>query len=176
MTAIPKKVREEQDEARLEFARNSACVVADWGKSKAADEHRSLCPCQYVHVIKWQLRQRSDAHHVRKGTFAGIARKPPATRTVPLCRALHEEYHRIGYTAFCEKYDIDLEAQLRRINAEYEAVHPKPRVKKERKRPMRVTIHVLHCSACGNSHEVPWRKARGGQFRCINTNQIIEVA
>jgi|GEM_PF-5512203 len=120
MRSIPKPVRVTQDQKRLDFVRAMPCLLL----TEAPHDERNK------HVL-WDCFGPSEAHHVRKGAQAGLGRKPPANKTVPLCRAAHSIYHNIGHDAFESKYGINLESHLQRINAEFRKLHPQPR--KERK-------------------------------------------
>lgn len=147
MNAIPKPLKVVQDEERLEFVRKMCCLILSipaisgrWPDNYDAwDAHRPTCngtPC--------------EAHHVRKGTQAGLSRKPPASRTVPLCASGHREYHTIGHDTFCAKYGLDLEAHLLRINREFDASHPQKAQKRTKQRSCGLT--VKNCVGCGRTH------------------------
>ena len=49
-----------------------------------------------------------DFAHLRSAANAGLSRKPHDIFGVSLCRAHHDEQHRIGADAFGRKYGIDL--------------------------------------------------------------------
>lgn len=49
-----------------------------------------------------------DCAHVRTSSNAGIGMKPADCWTISLCRAHHEEQHRIGQAAFELRYGLDL--------------------------------------------------------------------
>lgn len=51
------------------------------------------------------LQHPSDASHIRTGTGGGIGIKPSDCHTIPLCRACHQEQHRIGEKAFFKDMD-----------------------------------------------------------------------
>ena len=52
---------------------------------------------------------RIIAHHVREGSHAGTARKPPDDRTVPLCDAHHKWLHDHGEKQFDRKHNMNLQ-------------------------------------------------------------------
>lgn len=54
-----------------------------------------------------------DCAHIRTSTNAGIGMKPADCWTISLCRAHHEEQHRIGQQSFEQRYDLDLVALAR---------------------------------------------------------------
>jgi len=47
-----------------------------------------------------------DAHHV---THQGAGGKDVATNLMPLCREHHQEWHKVGPSKMCEKYQSILE-------------------------------------------------------------------
>lgn len=109
-----------------------------------------------------------DPHHVIPRSLGGAD-----TETLPACRKHHEQIQRL----------IQLRPALsliaKRYYDEYWRENP-PKARKERKRAMRVKIHVLNCSACGHSHEVPWSKLSnnpqfGRMFQCINKRSWVNV-
>ena len=51
---------------------------------------------------------RVDFAHLRSAANAGIGQMPHDIFGVSLCRAHHDEQHRIGVAAFSRKYGIDL--------------------------------------------------------------------
>jgi len=51
---------------------------------------------------------RVEFAHLRNATNSGTARKPHDAFGVSLCRAHHQEQHRIGMVSFSRKYQIDL--------------------------------------------------------------------
>lgn len=54
------------------------------------------------------LRLPVECAHVRIGTNGGMALKPSDCWVISLCRHHHAEQHRIGETAFAERYGLDL--------------------------------------------------------------------
>ena len=64
----------------------------------------------------------NEAAHTH-GSGAGTALKGNDRRCIPLCRMDHTDgdnaYHRIGETAFCELFGIDLEAVIESLQARY---------------------------------------------------------
>lgn len=152
MTAIPKPKRE-RDEAYLAWIRTLPCLVCGGTLSV-------------------------DAHHVREKGKGGTGTKPSDRRTVPLCREAHSSYHDIGRVRFEATFRLNLEAQILRLNAYYAKLQ-KPAVKKRTIQRMKVALSIQRCLECGHSHEIPLQKVQKGRtwkFRCIRTNQFIEVA
>ena len=49
-----------------------------------------------------------ECAHVRRGTDGGVALKPSDRWVISLCRDHHAEQHRIGESAFAERYELDL--------------------------------------------------------------------
>src|ERR1041385_153267 len=60
-----------------------------------------------------------DAHHVLPKMGGKVGSKTDDTRAVPLCRDAHRDYHDNGREEFEKNYEIDLEAEIARLNAEY---------------------------------------------------------
>jgi len=56
------------------------------------------------------LASRVDFAHLRKSANAGKGQRPHDMFGVSLCRAHHEEQHRLGAASFGRKYGIDLGA------------------------------------------------------------------
>lgn len=72
-----------------------------------------------------------EAHHVREEGNGGIGTKPPDMRAVPLCVSMHRVYHNQGRIAFERKFELDLEAEILRLQKEYQSQqHPSPRARK----------------------------------------------
>jgi len=61
----------------------------------------------------------SDPHHVNKQGHGTMAGKTDDNRCVPLCHRHHVEYHNIGKESFKEKYEVDFEAVIDRLNTIY---------------------------------------------------------
>jgi hypothetical protein len=53
------------------------------------------CPC-----VSCGQDPCGEAAHIRFGSLAGMGKKPPSSKTVPLCRACHDEQHRVGELTF----------------------------------------------------------------------------
>jgi hypothetical protein len=70
--------------------------------------------------------------HLRSAANAGIAQKPHDAFGVSLCRAHHDEQHRLGGKRFGEKYQIDLWA----LAAEFARRSPD--------REMRASLELAH--------------------------------
>ena len=62
-----------------------------------------------------------EVAHVRRGSDAGMGRKPSDYFTVSLCRSHHAEQHRIGEQSFDKLHGIDLGA----LAAEFANASPK---------------------------------------------------
>lgn len=60
----------------------------------------------------------SEPHHIPRKGGASLASKTDDTRCIPLCGLHHKEYHR-GRESFAERYDIDYEYIISRLNSCY---------------------------------------------------------
>jgi hypothetical protein len=124
-----------------------------------------------------------EAHHIRRNGKSGVGTKPSDRRAVPLCASLHRWYHERGHSEFQRVFRVTLEAEISRLNREYEQLHPEPKVKREMKvrpvvehfvircecrRVLRIPASkavvvfgnvVYSCSGCGNMHAA-FRRAR----------------
>jgi hypothetical protein len=88
-----KKKKRKKDEAYLDFIRGQACVICG---HKAEPHHEPL----------------------KKGSGVGI--KGSDRETIPLNRQYHTERHAIGKLTFAEKYNIDYEFEINRLQDLYE--------------------------------------------------------
>jgi len=97
--------------------------------------------------------------------------KPDDSRALPFADWLHRLYHTIGKKAFAKCYGIDYEQEIRKYNALY--LRAKPRG--EYKKAMRVKLHVFHCEACKQDHEIPIDKTQmvARRFQCVVKNQWV---
>lgn len=149
MPAFPKPVRE-INEARLEFCRQLACLVSEFGTTEAAIRHIDTC---------WYVRNgRSDAAHNRYGANSGMGTKPTDFLSFPLCRPMHEEFdHGRGYDAFVVKYGLEatsIPSHIVRINREF-ALTQKPQIKRERRLPAEPLMKYLRVlCVCGLMHDL----------------------
>lgn len=142
------KIKTRRDSRRLEFVRKMRCLIPEaCNDLMLVDTHFAES-----HALCRPYGARNEAHHVYNGGSGGTGLKPDDFRTVPLCQAAHEEFHRIGKNSFEAKYGLDLEAHIERINAEY-ARQAKP--KREKKPPERIAVTVNNCSRCGGTHKFP---------------------
>lgn len=57
----------------------------------------------------------SDAHHIIGGKDSGMALKPDDTRTIPLCRACHNELHMMGHLTWETMHSVTQEDLLKRL-------------------------------------------------------------
>lgn len=62
-----------------------------------------------------------EVAHVRRGSDAGMGRKPSDWNTISLCREHHAEQHRMGEQSFELKHGIDMAD----LAAEFAAASPK---------------------------------------------------
>jgi hypothetical protein len=79
-----------------------------------------------------------DFAHLRSAANAGMDQKPHDIFGVSLCRAHHDEQHRIGADAFGRKYRIDLwalAAEFARRSPDWE---------------MRASLKLVHAEQIGN--------------------------
>lgn len=169
--SLPKPPKVKQDQQRLDFVRKMSCLIYSHGKALESG----------FGLLGFHLDQctiPSEAHHVRNGAHAGTGRKPPASRTVPLCTAAHKEYHQIGHDSFCAKYGLDLEAHLLRINADFLRTH-KPKIQRARKKAPGLRSITVQCSACQQVEKIPAGKvSKFGaalRYRCVRTNTVCSV-
>lgn len=164
MSLIKKKTR--RDEARKAFARKMNCLILTHGGARL--RHQWEC----------NMLTSPQAHHVYNGISGGIGLKPDDFRTVPLCEAAHEEFHRIGKETFEKKYGLDLEAHIQRINKEYDSLYP-PQVKKERKTSARVGLGIKNCPECSGEHFYPLHGIEFGVkligYMCKTKNKWVEL-
>lgn len=61
-----------------------------------------------------------DPHHVNPKGQGGVATKTSDRRMIPLCNKHHREYHQIGRDSFAEKYAMDYEEIIQRLNRIYD--------------------------------------------------------
>ena len=93
---IPPKKRKERDTAYMTWIKTLPCMVTGTVNPKTVDAH----------------------HHIRKSQGG-------SDRTcVPLLHELHMELHTIGVETFENKYDLDFEATVKRLNATYDKLFP----------------------------------------------------
>ncbi len=149
----PRRIRDEQ---YLAWIRTQPCLTCDGGPD-------------VEHI---------EAHHVREKGKGGTGTKPSDYRAVPLCRDAHSGYHGTGRENFERLYNINLEAEILRLNAEYLRLHPSPRVQRQKK--TLVKFDVQHCSYCRSSHKLPITKVeiKGNEvksFYCIRKRGMVGV-
>lgn len=70
-------------------------------------------PCCVPECGRWP----SEAHHVRTAANSGVGLKPDDSFTVPLCRYHHDAYHRLGRSTFERECHVDLDDELRFLQA-----------------------------------------------------------
>lgn len=95
----PKRSLRWRSPAHCNFVRSHECCVAECG------------------------RRPIEVAHIRRGSDAGMARKPSDFFTVSLCQHHHAEQHRIGEQSFEKAHGLDLAA----LAAEFAAASPKAR-------------------------------------------------
>lgn len=74
--------------------------------------HRDWVRGHYCSVPGCQLMPIEVAH-VRRGSGAGIARKPSDAMTISLCREHHAEQHRIGEETFEKRHGFSMMEKAR---------------------------------------------------------------
>jgi hypothetical protein len=95
-------------------------------------------------------RARSiDFAHLRSAANAGTGQRPHDIFGISLCRAHHEEQHRLGADAFGDKYKIDLWA----LAAEFARRSPDWQ--------MRASLKLVSATAIGGD---PLAQSRAGAF------------
>lgn len=88
------------------------------------------------------------AHHVRVEGHGGIGTKPDDSRAIPLCPLTHRSYHDIGRNDFERWFQIELETEIKRLNALYLREFPKVKQRVPRET---VAVHLKHCLTCSRS-------------------------
>lgn len=100
---------------------------------------RSQAHCSFVRshecCVPGCTARPIEVAHVRRGSDAGMGRKPSDFFTLSLCKDHHSEQHRIGEQSFERRYGLDLlatanefaeaspkAAEIRRVRQEREAV------------------------------------------------------
>ena len=131
------KRRPLRDPKYLAWIRTQPCVLSQWCIDRAMND---------IH-----------AHHVPEHGHASVGQKVSDRRTVPLCRIGHSTYHQIGRVYFEDRYMVNLEREIERLNREYDALFPERKVskpRKERQRTPQIKSVLIQCS-CSQSHTVP---------------------
>lgn len=74
----------------------------------------------------------TQAHHVLPKGQGKTGSKTDDRRAVPLCDICHRQYHNWGRDTFESRNRIDLELEIKKLNAQYDTNHPilirKPRL------------------------------------------------
>lgn len=65
------------------------------------------------------LEFHSDPHHIPEKGGGSIGLKTHDNRAIPLCRLHHMEYHNLGKETFREKYNLDYEYIIHRLQEAY---------------------------------------------------------
>lgn len=86
----PRRVSVARDKRYLSYLQGCGCAVCHYGPS--------------------------DAAHCRTN---GLSSKGSDLKAIPLCRAHHNEQHRVGWPAFCKKYGLNHAAAVAHWNLEY---------------------------------------------------------
>ena len=87
-----KKKKRKKDEAYLDFIRHQPCVICG---------------------------QKAEPHHSPILKTSGVGMKGSDRETIPLCRYHHIEAHKMGKLTFAEKYNIDYEFEINRLQDLY---------------------------------------------------------
>lgn len=74
---------------------------------------------------------RIEAHHIHEIGQKGMGTKAPDRRAIPLCPIAHRLYHEDLRADFESYYGLDLEAEILRLNREFDALYPR-RIRRER--------------------------------------------
>lgn len=141
MVAIPKPIREE-DEAYLDYVRSKPCLI---------------CGTSPV-----------DANHVHRKGHGKTGGKTHDTRTVPLCRNHHQQYHDNGRAWFELFHGIDLEREIARLRGSY-----RPQRKQQRELQPKV-LHIAVRCICKQIHKLPPSKVNGG-WQCPLSKRRVEA-
>jgi len=79
---------------------------------KATGRWRSPAHCNYVRdhhcSVPGCMEKPIEVAHVRRGSDAGMGRKPSDWHTISLCQEHHAEQHRIGEQSFEKRHGIDM--------------------------------------------------------------------
>ena len=67
-----------------------------------------------------QAQWLSEPHHIAKDGHGGMGTKCLDERTIPLCFTHHRQAHDMGKKTFREKYDLDIEYIIGRLNGIYD--------------------------------------------------------
>jgi len=86
-----------------EWTKRQPCILAGHG----------LHQCEYYAPE----RRGVESHHVKSVGSGGQDRNT----TLPTCPALHDEFHRLGLTAICEKYRMDFASLACEVTERYDA-------------------------------------------------------
>lgn len=62
---------------------------------------------------------RSDPHHIPLKGHGGMGIKTDDNRTIPLCRFHHELYHQMGRESFEDRFCLDYEYIIKRLQEAY---------------------------------------------------------
>lgn len=90
-----------------------------------SDRWRSQAHCTFVRshecCVPGCTERPIEVAHIRKGSDAGMGRKPSDWFTISLCRDHHAEQHSVGETSFEVKHGI----RMLTLAAEFAAASPK---------------------------------------------------
>lgn len=105
-------------------------------------------PCTLSFDERIMCTQTIEANHIRAEGHGGLGTKPDDSRALPFCSLMHLHYHQLGRRQFEETYEIELETEIKRLNALYLREHPQVRQKAKRET---VAVHLKHCLTCARS-------------------------
>jgi len=97
-------------------------------KSKTVRDERYLRWIRGLHCITCLTigehpLEGSDPHHIPEKGFAAIGLKTSDLRAIPLCHIHHREYHQTGRESFKQKYRLDYEFIINRLNKIWEELN-----------------------------------------------------
>jgi hypothetical protein len=98
----PRRVSVDRDPGYLAFLRERKCVACMAKGKRGPGTYYEIHSCDPAH-----------------GPVNGMGSKGPDSGAIPLCRAHHEEQHRINWPAFEAKYSIDREKEAMAHHAVY---------------------------------------------------------
>lgn len=97
------------------------------GKARRETPERNEPYKQWIRKQPSLISNQSPCDACHTGSDGGMSQKSSDDTCVPLTRAEHQEYHRIGKAAFERKHGLDLASEVERLNAEYRETRERKR-------------------------------------------------
>lgn len=89
----------------LEWVRSLPCIV---------------CTVQAGYIPSMEFQ--SDPHHIPKKGHGAVGMKTCDSRTIPLCRLHHNQYHQLGRETFEESHNLNYEYIINKLQEAYGGV------------------------------------------------------